>query len=154
MLHGKLNLISPVLNLLSTQKYLNQKGPKSQRKRSKDNKSFTGSLSKQSVSNLPNNSREEKLLVTKTEAKARGEAAISRKRQKVEETEIMYAVEEANEKLKLTVTEIPEEFQNKASNRNKNPKEYFSQSTPDASNQKRSSQRPDQSTVISKQRHF
>lgn len=125
-----------------------------QRKSSKDNRFFTTSSSKQSVSNLTNNSTEGKLLVTQTEAKARGQIAISRKRQELEKTETMYAIEEANGKLKLTVTEIPEGLQNKASNRNKRPIEYFSQSMPDASNQKTSCQRPDQSTVIFKQTHF
>ena len=78
---------------------------------------MTSSLSKPGVSNLPNNSIEAKLLVTQTEAKERREIALSRKRQELEETEIMYAVEEANEKPKLT--EILEELQNKGSDRNK-----------------------------------
>ena len=65
----------------------------------------------------------------------------------------MYAVEEANEKLKLTVTKIPEEFQNKASNRNKHPKEYSSQPTPDASNQKRSKAKKTFSSFLTKKKH-
>lgn len=79
----------------------------------KDNKCFTTNLSKQSVSNLPNNSIEAKLLVTQTEVKARSEIALPRKQQELQETKIMHAVEEANEKLKLTL--ILEKLQNKES---------------------------------------
>lgn len=81
-------------------------------------------MSKQSVSNLPNNSIEAKLLVTQTEVKARSEIALPRKQQELEETKIMYAVEEANEKLKLTL--ILDKLQNKESDRNKHPIEHFS----------------------------
>ena len=64
----------------------------------------------------------------------------------------MYVVEEANEKLKLI--EILEELQNKGSNNNKHQIEQFSQSIPDASNQTKSTQKPDQSFVVSKQTYF
>ena len=97
----------------------------------KDNICFTTNLSKQSVSNLPNNSIEAKLLVTQTEVKARSEIALPRKQQELEETKIMYAVEEANEKLKLTL--ILDKLQNKESDRNKHPIEHFSCPIPGAS---------------------
>ena len=64
----------------------------------------------------------------------------------------MYAVEEATKKLKLT--EILEELQNKGSDRNKHHIEHFNQSITDGSKQTKSTQRPDQSIVVSKQTHF
>ena len=63
----------------------------------------------------------------------------------------MYAVEEATKKLKLT--EILEELQNKGSNRNKHI-EHLSQSITNGSKQTKSTQRPDQSIVVSKQTHL
>ena len=128
---GKSNL-SGIESLFNTQKFEPERSKNRKSKSIKDNKSFTSTLSKQSVSNVPNNSIVAKLLVTQTEAKARREIALSRKRQELEETEIMYVVEEANEKLKLI--EILEELQNKGSNKNKHQIEHFSQSIPDASN--------------------
>ena len=104
-------------SLFNTRKLEPERSESRKSKSIKDNTSLTSSLSKPGVSNLPNNSIEAKLLVTQTEAKERREIALSRKRQELEETEIMYAVEEANEKPKLT--EILEELQNKGSDRNK-----------------------------------
>ena len=89
-MHCKLNLISPVANPLSTQGKLNQKSLKATKSKSiKDNTSFITSLSKQSVSDLSNNSIEAKLPVTQTKAKARKEIAHSRKQKELEETEVL-----------------------------------------------------------------
>lgn len=63
------------------------KSPKS--KSVKDNKFFTTSLSKQSICNLRNNSKEAKLHVTQDEPKARRVIALSRKRQEIEKAEFI-----------------------------------------------------------------
>ena len=138
--------LSGIESLFNTRKFEPERSESRKSESIKDNTSCTSSLTKQSVSNLPNNSIEAKLLVSQTETKARREIAFSRKRQELEETEIMYAVEEANEKLKLT--EILEELRNKGSDRNKHQIEHFSQSIPNTSNQTKYTQSPDQSIVV------
>ena len=143
--------LSGIESLFNTRKFEPERSESRKSESIKDNTSCTSSLTKQSVSNLPNNSIEAKLLVSQTETKARREIAFSRKRQELEETEIMYAVEEANEKLKLT--EILEELRNKGSDRNKHQIEHFSQSIPNTSNQTKYTQSPDQSIVVSEQTH-
>ena len=55
----------------------------------KDNKFFTTSLSKQSICNLQNNSKEAKLHVTQDEPKARRVIGLSRKRQEIEKAKFI-----------------------------------------------------------------
>lgn len=73
----------------NTRKVEPEKSESHQSKSIKDNKSFITSLSKQSVSDLSNNSIEAKLPVTQTKAKARKEIAHSRKQKELEETEVL-----------------------------------------------------------------